>query len=159
MTNDDYINKFNKYFDSEMDINAPITRAEIASVFTELFAKEYVQDSVLFTDIRERWYGEYIDSVVKKDIMRGYPDGTFRPYDVITRAEISAVIARTAEYENETALIFPDIYSGHWATEYISKVVANGIFKGDTGGTFRPNDGITRHEVVIVINRLKGFDV
>jgi hypothetical protein len=88
-------------------------------------------------------------------ILNGYTDGTFQPNQSITRAEFAAIAARflSSEVEDNGVARFSDI-SGHWAEDSINRAVAAGWINGYTDGTFRPDQPITRAEVVSVINSM-----
>jgi hypothetical protein len=50
--------------------------------------------------------------------------------------------------------LFPDVFGDEWYAEAIKKVVELGLMKGDTEGTFRPNEPVTRAELAYVILNL-----
>ncbi|MBD5152978.1 MAG: S-layer homology domain-containing protein, partial [Oscillibacter sp.] len=83
---------------------------------------------------------------------KGYPDGTFRPNQSITRAEFAAIAASFASEAVPSGGMFKDI-EGHWAQESIERAAAAGWIKG-SNGMFRPNDKITRAEVITTVNRM-----
>ncbi len=56
-----------------------------------------------------------------------------------------------------TEKVFPDTVN-HWAKSYISELAAKGIIKGYEDGTFRPDIGITREEMAVVLVRLLGIE-
>ena len=87
--------------------------------------------------------------------MEGYPDGTFRGDSTITRAELAAVLARLSrtEYDASNQSSFTDI-EGHWAEEAITHIEQFNWIVGYEDGTFRPDEPITRAEVVTMINRV-----
>ncbi|ERT58771.1 S-layer homology domain-containing protein, partial [Peptoniphilus sp. BV3C26] len=95
-------------------------------------------------EVHERGYHEVY--------MYGYPDGTFRPNNNITRAEAAAMISRLKGYSlNDTsAPMFNDSKTG-WFTSAINAVFKNGIMKGYKDGNFRPNAKITRAEFAQMI--------
>ena len=95
-------------------------------------------------EVHERGYHEVY--------MYGYPDGTFRPNNNITRAEAAAMISRLKGYSlNDTsAPMFNDSKTG-WFTSAINAVFKNGIMKGYKDGSFRPNAKITRAEFAQMI--------
>lgn len=87
--------------------------------------------------------------------MTGYADGTFKPGNSITRAEAASIIARTFSQSNVTAgVAYSDVPAGHWAAEAIGQVTRSGIMKGYSGGSFKPNQTITRAEMATILSRL-----
>ena len=97
--------------------------------------------------------------------VRGYPDGTFRPDNYITRAEVATIIARSClegfeeghDYGNPGE--YSDIGTKRWYTSAVSYCSMAGVFAGYPDGTFRPNEYITRQELALVVGRLAGLRV
>ena len=87
-------------------------------------------------------------------LLTGYPDGTFKPNQSITRAEFAAVAARflSDEYTGENVGDFSDT-KGHWAAKEIRRAAEAGWVTGSNNG-FRPNDKINRAEVMTIVNRM-----
>lgn len=110
-------------------------------------------------------------------IMGGYDDGTFRPNNAITRAEVARLVASALGFEQTTyddynssddAAItgqvfdiidnsFPDVPSNHWANKYISFLVSEGAINGYEDGTFRPEDKITYAEIAKILVYITGY--
>ena len=83
----------------------------------------------------------------------GYPDGTFQPDGITTRAEFAAALARlTLPAEQAAAVSYPDVDDAQWYAAPVEKLTAQGIITGD-GGYFRPGDPITRAEVAVMLCR------
>ncbi|WP_342549006.1 Ig-like domain-containing protein [Paenibacillus sp. FSL P2-0089] len=94
-------------------------------------------------------------AVQVKRYMTGYADGTFKPGNSITRAETASIIARTFSQSVVTAgVAYSDVPAGHWAAEAIGQVTRSGIMKGYGGGSFKPNQTITRAEMATILSRL-----
>ncbi|OMF98804.1 Ig-like domain-containing protein [Paenibacillus sp. FSL R7-0337] len=90
-----------------------------------------------------------------KAYMTGYADGTFKPGNSITRAEAASIIARTFGQSAVTAgVLYSDVPAGHWAADAIGQVTRSGIMKGYGGGSFKPNQTITRAEMATLLSRL-----
>ena len=111
----------NGYPDGTFRPNAPITRAEMAKVIA-MFA-ELDKDSEGFKDIAGHWAEAYIKLAAGNGWIAGYPDGTFRPNQDITRAETMTMINRVLErvpstekhlLAYEVMLTFPDNQPGDW---------------------------------------------
>ena len=140
-----------------------ITRAEVAAVFYRLLIDETrggfnrVRDS--FTDVSaDDWYGLAVSAMSATNIVRGYPDGSFKPDEPITRAELAAIAARIARASSMAAGTggsFSDI-GGHWAGEDIRLVAEYGWFGGYPDGAFRPDRFVTRAEFIVMANRMLG---
>ena len=85
------------YEDGSFRPNAPITRAEFGAIATRFFAETgatYVPGT--FTDVTgDEWFANAIQDAVNLGLIGGYPDGTVRPNNNITRAEACAIVNRT----------------------------------------------------------------
>ena len=98
-------------------------------------------------------------------IVYGYIDGTFRPENNLSRAEFAKIAGlamqeRTGALVPETAgeLKFSDVAQDGWYVGHISGAVSLGLMQGDAEGTFRPNDEISRNEVITVLMRILGYN-
>ena len=128
-----------------------MTRAEAAAILARL-CKLTGGDSTKpdFKDA-DGWYNAAINDVVKAGYMKGYPDGSFKPDQPITRAEFAVILSHVLK--DETAPNpFKDT-AGHWAKDAIDKAYAQGIIKGYGDNTFRPDALVSRAEAVAMANR------
>jgi predicted outer membrane repeat protein len=143
--------------DGEFKPANAITRAEIAMMLWRLIdsdAKDAPQAN-RFEDVRTgSWYAQAVNYLASGDILRGYEDGTFRPNNPITRAELTAVMSRFFEIEENGTANFSDVDSTHWAVIYINNAHSRGWIEGFPDGTFRPNNATNRAEAVTLINRV-----
>lgn len=85
--------------------------------------------------------------------MLGVGEGLFEPDRPITRAEFAALAARWKQLPLNSQAQFPDV-SGHWASKEIGALVQAGVAAGYADGTFSPDKGVTRAEMVKMLNRL-----
>ena len=85
------------YEDGTFRPNAPITRAEFGAIATRFFAETgATYEPGTFTDVTgDEWYANAIQDAVNLGLIGGYPDGTVRPNNNITRAEACAIVNRT----------------------------------------------------------------
>jgi uncharacterized protein YnzC (UPF0291/DUF896 family) len=91
---------------------------------------------------------------VEAGIVSGYPDGTFRPQDTITRQEAAVVLFRLLAPGAGDAGTYKD--SGvisDWAEGAVKAISAAGIMSGYPDGTFRPQNSITRAETIVTLER------
>ena len=91
----------------------------------------------------------------------GYPDGTFRPAQSITRAEISMILFRLiddAAKHSPQRNHFSDVNSGAWYAQAVNYLASYNILEGYHDGTFRPNAHITRAELAAVMSRFFEMD-
>lgn len=93
--------------------------------------------------------------------IKGFPDGTFRPDHTITRAEMSAILARNKNLADSSPYqqLYPDVAQVYWAASYIEQLKDVGLLIGDSNGNFRPGDRITRAEMAMVASRWMNADL
>ncbi|MEL7564764.1 MAG: S-layer homology domain-containing protein [Dehalobacterium sp.] len=98
------------------------------------------------------------------NIINGYPDGTFKPGNNITRAEFAKIaciaggMGASAEMLASSPSKFSDVAAGQWYTGYVNLANSQGWVKGFPDGTFRPNNQITYAEVITVLVRILGYN-
>ncbi len=144
------------YPDGTVRPDGKITRAEVSAIFARLTENSAPANySPKFSDVRA--YDWFCDSVMKlsnKDIIKGYPDGTFKPNKSITRAEFAVIASKYIKNPKAADETFSDVPMNHWAKDAIAKVKAEGWISGYTDGTFKPDAPITRAEAVSIVNRM-----
>ena len=109
------------------------------------------------TDIQGHWAQNTINQWVYKGDISGYPDGTFRPNNRITRAEFVVLVNNAMGYSKSGYAYFSDVPSRYWGRNAIQTGVAAGYISGDGNGIFRPNDPVTRQEAAAMISRILGL--
>jgi hypothetical protein len=72
-------------------------------VLTFLLCGSVYAGTLLFPDIAGHWAEQTIIRLVEKGVIKGYPDGTIRPDDIITRGEFAALLARNLELDTTEA--------------------------------------------------------
>jgi S-layer homology domain len=89
--------------------------------------------------------------LTEQGIVAGYPDGSFRPDQPVTRAEFAALVKKAFPDapEIQAAREFRDVPRGYWAAEAIARASSTGFLAGDPGGTFRPTSNIKRIESLV----------
>lgn len=103
-----------------------------------------------------------ISQVVAAKLMTPYPDGSFRPEQVISRAELASILVKTFQLDKRVAaqqknlVQVPDVPTTHWAYNDIQTVLKTGIMKGYRGDLFFPNQKINRAEAFSIIAQAYG---
>lgn len=116
-----------------------------------------------FGDVGEdHWARLPIEYCATGDLVEGYPDSSFRPERVLTRAELATILVRAKgesliDYDPKVKL-YPDVALGHWASVYIKTATARGLVVGYPDGTFKPSRIINRVEGVSVLSRFDGLN-
>jgi len=110
-------------------------------------------EEVSFSDISSHWAEASIKQAISNGIVKGYPDGTFKPGQTVTRAQFSVMLMNALNWQEAgTDLSFTDgAEIATWAKQAVSQAVQAGIINGYENGSFRPNANITRSEMATMI--------
>ncbi|MDD6189932.1 MAG: S-layer homology domain-containing protein [Clostridiales bacterium] len=154
----DHVSYIIGYPDGGVHPDDAITRAEAATIFfrmlTDESRAEFWCQKNDFTDVSpDDWFNNAVSTMANAKIIEGYPDGSFRPNAPVSRAEFAAIAARFSDAVSDGVTDFFDVSDSHWAFTYIAKANELGWVKGDSG-YFRPDDNMTRAEVITVVNRV-----
>lgn len=119
---------------------------------------------IYFNDIAEHWAERFIFTAARQNLVHGYPDGTFKPNNPISRAEFMVVLSHALQLERKDSTIsymeFTDQDKiASWARESVELAVQSGIVSGYPDGTFRPNAYITREELAMIIAKVLGVEI
>ena len=111
--------------------------------------------------LKDYWAYQQINYVGSLGIIKGYPDGKFKPEGSITRAELSTLLMRTKMGGDQNvptaeSKVFKDVPLTHWAAKYVNLAAKDAIVKGYPDGTFRPSGKVTRAEGLAMIARFGG---
>lgn len=115
-----------------------------------------------FNDLQE--VSEDICNKIKKanalGIVNGYDDGTFRPFNTVSRAEFVVFLDRYGILREvkSTSNVFSDV-NGKWFEKSVYKAVNTGIISGKSANEFYPNDTITLEEILIILDRMQDKDI
>jgi peptide/nickel transport system substrate-binding protein len=117
-------------------------------------------NTVVASDLSGHWAEQIIGQLVEKGFISGYPDGTFKPDNPVTRAEfikiLSSVLGMVQKFGLDSQ--FSDVGQEDWFFGYVMGAVSNGIVSGYPDGTFKPNAQITREEASKIVVKAKGID-
>jgi len=112
----------------------------------------------VFSDIGGNWAQGYILNMVEVSAISGFPDGSFRPNEGLTRAQAAVLLARVTgvsagTYSPARRGGFSDTV-GYWAEREIDLMQQAGAFIGYTDGLFHPEKIITREEFSVICDRI-----
>ncbi|MBP3821245.1 S-layer homology domain-containing protein [bacterium] len=114
-----------------------------------------VLSAMAYPDVDEsHWAYSQIKLLTEQGVIIGYPDGTFKPDENVTRAEFAAMAIRALGQEHTKVaqpVHFTDITQDHWAYEDIQKALYFDLISCDKNGElFRPDDSVSRGETITV---------
>ncbi|MBD2103602.1 S-layer homology domain-containing protein [Leptolyngbya sp. FACHB-261] len=111
-----------------------------------------------FSDVpTDYWARSFIDALAVRNIITGFPDGTFRPNQAVTRAEYASILERafgtsaSSPTGQGTARSFKDVPSNHWAANAIREADQTQFLKGYPNGVFQPEQEISRVQSLIAL--------
>jgi prenyltransferase beta subunit len=111
--------------------------------------------SDIFTDLnQEHWSYEYVIDLVANGVIRGYPNGSFKPDNFVDRGEFTSLIINGLGYHNDSAnqkMIFNDVSVDNWAYKYMSIAFNKGIINGRSKEIFDPYGKITGAELATML--------
>lgn len=142
------------YPDGTFKPEGSITRAELVKIVNKIYSYTQKQDTTNFTDIKlEDWYYGEVLIAQAAGYINGYPDGTFKPNELISREELCKII----DAINTLVLLpvdkLPSDEVSPWAVDYVNKVISNKLMLVDANGNFRATDKATRAEACDALAR------
>lgn len=147
------------YSDQTFRPNQKVTRAEMASMLSRVMTHSTAeQKTMVYSDVPSSlWAYKAIQDVQTNGLMSGLPDGTFKPNQAITRAEMATIISRWQKLSGAGTSNATDIQN-NWAVSDIKRVTQAGFMQGLTPTTFKPSQPLTRAEAVTTLNRILHLD-
>lgn len=156
------------YEDNTFKPNQKVTRAEALKLLMEEQADKQQnnqQDDISkrpFTDTPlSEWYIPYLITAKEKDIINGYPDGTFKPDNTINLAETLKIYLKSiAEdegivFEIAESNLFNDTPIDAWYTKYTAYAGEKGIINIYSNNTVNPEQELTRGYLAEIIYRME----
>lgn len=139
--------------------NALIKREELAFMLDQLFANgKGSKGTGNYSDIGKMyWAKKEIVSVARKGVMLGFNNTKFGFGQKLTRQQFATIIDRIVGLKKNPKRIFKDTV-GMQDSKVMASAVEAGYMKSYKDGTFRPNEGVTRAEVIILLNKLSNRD-
>ena len=107
------------------------------------------------------WAKDTIERYTNAGIFNGFPDGTFRPDERMTRAQFASVLSRLLSLENADLSVlapFTDVNPDAWYAQALASCVKAAIINGTSHVTASPDASITRQEAAAMVCRAFGVD-
>lgn len=107
----------------------------------------------MFSDCQNHWAISAIVKLAERNLIRGYPDQTFRPDAPVTRAEFAVLMCNCFPHASviKAPIQFKDVPSNHWANQAIKTAVSKGFLAGYPNQIFQPNQNIPRVQAIIAL--------
>ncbi|MFA5840089.1 MAG: S-layer homology domain-containing protein [Candidatus Margulisiibacteriota bacterium] len=120
---------------------------------------------VSFADVPDGfWAKQPIENTSTVGLINGYPDGSFKPSNELTRAELATLMIRAMgiETKGQAQSSFKDVSKNHWAARYLEEAKRLGLIEGyktPKGYVFRPNNKVKMSEAVAILARFDKLPV
>lgn len=107
-----------------------------------------------FSDSDEAaWVTPILEDLAQRRLIKGFPDGTFRPNEPMTRAEFATQLSHlfVLAPQSTSSTVYADVDPNHWAIQAIQTAIDTGFLTGYPDGTFRPEAKVTRLQVMLAL--------
>ena len=123
----------------------------IGSSAISLFSATSAFAQTTFNDVPTGYWAQtFIQELASRDIIKGFPDGGFRPNDPVTRAQFAAMLSKAVKKAPmRGGVTFVDVDSSYWAASAIQTSYTTGFMSGYPGNVFEPTQNIPRVQVLV----------
>ncbi|MEH2412278.1 DUF1565 domain-containing protein [Nostoc sp.] len=98
------------------------------------------------------WAKNYIQALASQNIIAGFPDGSFKPNEPVTRAQFAAIVTKALTSPAKRPVIkFKDVASNFWAYAAIQSAYQSQFVSGYPDGTFKPQQQISRVQALVAL--------
>lgn len=137
------------------------TRAEVTKIALLMSGRSIDEDAVLeYPDVSENhWAYHIIATANEAGIVQGYPDGSFKPNQTITRAEALKIFlyAKGVDISDDKTANFPDVPEYSWFIDLVNYAFGLDIIIGYENGLFKPHQNISRGEIAKIAALIYGM--
>ncbi|QOY37110.1 S-layer homology domain-containing protein [Anaerobacillus isosaccharinicus] len=134
--------------------DAIVTRAAAAAMIGRALKLDGTQRNTRFPDVKDGNNASgFIESAAALGIITGFPTGEFRPSQPVTRGQMAIFLSRAFKLEQESEQSFIDLRESMSSYIHVKRILAANITQGYPGGTFRPDQQITRGEFAALLAR------
>lgn len=126
-----------------------------------VFTSVGIVSAAEYTDVSvDNTYSEAIKVLSDLNILNGFEDNSFKPNDIVTRAQMAKILCAALGYQNIGAAAgkFADVPAGHWAAGYIETISSLGIVNGYGNDMFGPEDPVTYEQAITMVVRTLGYE-
>lgn len=152
-----YLNSQSILFGIKENIIGPsqlVTRAQAVAMMGRALGLDGKERSTRFTDVGSNNFASgYIESAAEKGYLSGFPDGTFRPEQPVTRAEMAILLSNGYVLSKSDKISFSDVNSNVKGAQQISNIANAGITEGYLDGAFRPYEHMSRSTYSVFLAR------
>jgi parallel beta-helix repeat protein len=131
---------------------SPLSLAQTAS-------SDVSSNASSFSDVSSNyWAAQFIQQLSGRGVIAGFPDGSFRPEEPVTRAQFAAMVNKAfKKAQQRQAINFTDVPSNYWASSAIRQAYSIGFLSGYPSNRFQPNQAIPRQQVLVSLANGLGY--
>ncbi|WP_186446059.1 Ig-like domain-containing protein [Paenibacillus cremeus] len=113
-----------------------------------------------FPDLQDSYAKQEIEALVQKGILSGFEDGSFKPHDSVTRAQLAKllVLSLGMQEDPDASARFKDVAPNSWYRGFVGALVKSGITDGTSSETFSPDDQVSREQLAVFFIRAFGLE-
>ncbi|MDD4583297.1 MAG: S-layer homology domain-containing protein [Eubacteriales bacterium] len=111
------------------------------------------------SDVAGEECNDAVNVLTELGVVKGYPDGTYRPDNIVTRAEMAVIVVSAlglADYATGTSN-FKDM-AGHWSNSFVAYATSLGVISGYPDGTFKPDKTVSYDEAATMLVAALGYN-
>jgi hypothetical protein len=131
------------------------TRGQLTKIVVLGFGFDiYTPPAPTFTDVPvDHPFYAFVETAYREGLVSGYDDGTFRPYNNVTRGQLSKIVVQAARWPpyRPASPTFSDVPAGHPFYLFVETAYEHAIISGYADGTFRPGNGATRGQISKIV--------
>ena len=109
----------------------------------------------LAKDYEGHWAQATIEKWLNEGRVSGYPDGSYKPDNKVTRAEFVKMVNGIIDYSKMSDITYKDVAQGQWYYDYVRTAQSIGYISGYSSNEFGPNDYITREQAASILTRIQ----
>lgn len=114
-----------------------------------------IEAKVMFSDVKSSdYFNSYVENLSERGIINGFPDGTFKPYEYLTRGQAAKILVGVLELDTKNVANpnFKDVSPTHPYYEAIAALKEAGIINGYEDRTFKSSAFVQRHHMALMIS-------
>ncbi|MCE5169116.1 S-layer homology domain-containing protein [Paenibacillus profundus] len=108
----------------------------------------------IYSDIEGHWAENQLRNWIAQGLIKGYPDGSLKPNNTITRGEFMALVNRLFQFNQTTNISFTDMKESNWEYTEVQKAVKEGYIQGYEDKSIRSSKFLSRQEAAVLVANL-----
>ncbi|SIR09621.1 S-layer homology domain-containing protein [Domibacillus enclensis] len=153
------LNIISGYPDGTFQPKAEVTRGQAAILIGRALGLDGTKRATSFSDVNAaNTASGYIESAAAAGIISGFPDGTYRPNEPVTRGQTAILMGRAFDVTEAVDIHFPDVSPRSAAYPFVENMIAAGIASGYSNGLYRPFVAVPREQFAAFLHRAYTYE-